>query len=300
MAWLGFYCFCNWYTDELHLIRTVQSSASTSRGLGFSSKKFSLGRAGVVRDAIRIRNPMNAAIDNLYATFSHYQIGNDFAGCDCCVGPEHSAKLAATPLGELTFSDLERYSRKAITTWGNVGHFKYFLPRLWELTIQHRDDFLDLAMVFGKLKPAQFESWPQIERDAVNRFFDEYWNHQLVVPIESCYDDSIDLVLCALSNAVSSVQRFLDMWIFNRADNAKQHLAAFILNNDDMLLKKARLSNAFWDATGRTHAEVLSWLQSEALLRYLGDVDDSVMAGDFSNALPQLMAIRSFLAVARK
>lgn len=238
---------------------------------------------------------MHDAIDNLYAMFAHCRISDDFTGCDCCVGPDHSEKLATPPLRELTYDDLERYSRKAMSTWGNVWHFKHFLPRLLELSIDHRDDFLDLAVVFGKLKYAQFDSWPQRERDAVNWFFDEYWEYQLADPIVGAFEDSIDTVLCSLANALSCVQRFLDAWIAKRTDNAKRHLAAFILNNDDTLLKKGHLSNAFWDATGQPHTEVVNWLQSDAVYRFFDGPNDPVLVDDFAYAWAQLMAIRSAL-----
>jgi len=185
------------------------------------------GRRGYRQCSANVCPPMHDAIDNLYATFNHCRIGDDFTGCDCCVGPEHSTRLAAPPLRELTYEELERYSRKAISTWGNVRHFKHFLPRLLELSIEHRDDFLDLAVVFGKLKYAQFDSWPHRERDAVNRFFDEYWLYQLCDPVVGAFEDSIDTVLCSISNALLSVQRFLDVWIATRTDNAKRHLAAY-------------------------------------------------------------------------
>ena len=176
-----------------------------------------------------------------------------------------------------------------------MRHFKHFLPRLLELSIEHRDDFLDLAVVFGKLKYAQFDSWPQPERDAVNRFFDEYWEYQLADPVVDAFEDSIDTVLCSISNALSSVQRFLDAWIATHTDNAKRHLAAFILSNDDSLLKKGRLSSAFWDKTGQPHCEVVTWLKSDTVFEYLDGVDDPVLVGDFFYARPQLMAIRSAL-----
>jgi hypothetical protein len=195
----------------------------------------------------------------------------------------------------LTYDELERYSRKAMSTWGNVRHFKHFLPRLLELSIDHRDDFLDLAVVFGKLKYANFDSWPQRERDAVNRLLDEYWEHQLDDPIVGAFEDSIDTVLCSLANALSSVQRFLDAWIAKRTDNAKRHLAAFILTNDDTLLKKGCLSNAFWDTTGQPHNEVVNWLYSDAVYRFVDGPVDPVLVDDFANAWPQMMAIRSAL-----
>jgi hypothetical protein len=239
---------------------------------------------------------MHDTIDKLYAAFVHCRIGDDFRGCDCCVGPDHSTRLATFPLRQLTYADLEQYSHKAISTWGNLRHFKHFLPRLLELSIEHRDGFLDLAVLFSKLKYAQLDSWPHRERAAVNLFFDEYWEYQLAEPIVGACEDSIDSVLCALSNAVSSIQRFLDAWIAKPTNNAKRHLAAFILKNADTLLKKRRLTSAFWDSTGSPHAEVLNWLQSAAVFGYFDGVNDSVLVNDYSCAWPQLMAIRAALA----
>jgi hypothetical protein len=242
---------------------------------------------------------MDDAINNLYSAFAGYRIGDDFTGCECCVDPRDSGRLTATPLRELAFDDLERYSHKAVTTWGEVRHFKHFLPRILELSIEHRDDFfIDLAVVFGKLSYARFETWPQQEKDAVNRFFDEYWHNQLAKPIEKASDDSIDTVLCAIANALPSVQRFLDRWIETRTVNAKRHLAAFILLNAETLLLKGYLFNSFWDVSGRSHDEVLNWLQSDTLYHYFEGADDPVLVNDFSCTWPQLMAIRSALAAA--
>jgi len=238
---------------------------------------------------------MSARQNNLYGAFAHYRLGNDFTGCDCCCDQENSAGLASLPIHKLTCDDLECYSRKAISTWGNVRHFKHFLPRLLELTIEYRDEFLDLAVVFGKLKVAQFDAWPQSEQDAVNRFFDEYWEHQLGEEILGTFEDSIDTVLCAISSALPSVQRFLDAWIATRTIHAKRHFAAFILHNDATLLKKGKLKNAFWDTAGRPHSEVITWLRSDTVLGYFDGVDDPALVDCFAHAWPQLLAIRSAL-----
>lgn len=173
------------------------------------------------------------------------------------------------------------------------------MPRILELTIEHRDDFLDLAVVFGKLTLAQWQAWPDRERNAVNRFFDVYWQYQLADPIVGAFEDSIDTVLCAISNAHSSIQRFLDSWLQTNTDDAKRHLAAFVLYNDDTLLKKGQLSNAFWDASSEPHREVVAWLQSDSLLDYFSGATDPVLVDDFSYAWPQLLAIRSSLVDTR-
>jgi hypothetical protein len=236
---------------------------------------------------------MDDAINNLYMAFAAYRIGDDFDGCDCCVDPKHSVTLTSRPLRELTFGDLERYASKAMTTWGNVRHFKHFLPRILELSIEHRDDFLDLAVVFGKLAYANFDAWPQREKEAVNQFFAEYWDRQLAEPIVGAIEDAIDTVLCAISNALPSVQLLLKKWINTPTDNAKRHLATFILNNAASLQKRSRLSNAFWDPSGEPHREVVYWLLSDEVLDFLSTAEDLVLADDFSYAHPQLLAIRA-------
>ena len=239
---------------------------------------------------------MDDAINSLYLTFASYRLGDDFSGCDCCVDPKHSKNLASRPLRALTFGDLEHYATKAMTTWGNVRHFKHFLPRVLELSIEHRDDFLDLAVVFGKLAYAKFDAWPQREKEAVTQFLAEYWNLQLAEPIVGAFEDGIDTVLCAISNALPSVQSFLNKWINTPTDNANRHLAAFVLHNAGSLLKGKRLSSAFWDLSAVPHREVVRWLLSDDLLDFLSSADAAVLADDFSYAHPQLLAIRASLS----
>jgi hypothetical protein len=62
------------------------------------------------------------------------------------------------------------------------------------------------------------------------------------------------------------------------------------------LLKKGRLSSAFWETNSQSHGEVLAWLKSEAVLHYLKADRTQVLVDDFAFALPQLLAIRAALA----
>ncbi|MEQ8835298.1 MAG: hypothetical protein RID07_00675, partial [Lacipirellulaceae bacterium] len=233
---------------------------------------------------------------SLYATFATYRLGDDFVGCDFCASTERSEKLASIPLRKLTYDDLELYSSKAITTWGNQRHFKHFLPRLLELTIAYRDEFLDLAVVFGKLECAHWDSWPTSEQNAVKDFFSAYWLFQLSIPISGTFEDAADTVLCAFSNACSTIDPFLSTWINTDSTEAHLHLAAFVLQNESSLMKKCELWNAFWNTTAKPHAEVLAWLQSQEVIQYLKSTSPDVLVDDFAFAVPQLFAIQARLA----
>ncbi len=176
-----------------------------------------------------------------------------------------------------------------MTTWGGLRHFKHFLPRLLELTINHRDDFLDLAVVFGKLRYAQWKSWPRAEFDATDRFLRAYWEDQLNQHVSQPLSDAIDTVLCAVSGAYDSVQPLLDFWVGNDSIAARNHLAAFVLWNEGELLAKQRLANSFWDRSSRPYAEVIAWLTSDHVYEYL---TLSELPPELAPARCQLEAVR--------
>lgn len=234
-------------------------------------------------------NSIHGAVEALYATFSPYRLGDDFAGCDCCVSPERSAKLAAKPLRDLTYEDLEGYAFKAISTWGDERHFKHFLPRLLELTVDHRDEFVDLAVVFGKLSYANWYSWPKREYETTMGFLDTYWTHQLSLEVAESQLDAIDTVLCAEARARESVQPLLDSWLATDLPSARNHLAAFVLLNGDDLVGKQRLWNSFWNRDSRPYKEVLAWISQDAVSAYLAG---ATLTGDFAAAPCQLELIR--------
>ncbi|TWT87178.1 hypothetical protein Mal64_27140 [Pseudobythopirellula maris] len=234
-------------------------------------------------------------IERLYATFAPYRVGDDFVGCDCCVSPEESGELASRPVRELTYEDLEHYSRSAMSTWGDVRHFKHFLPRLMELAVEYRDEFLDLAVVFGKLRYAQWQAWPPTEVNRVDEYLREYWAYQLSLDLDSPHSDAIDTVLCAEGCALESVEPLLSAWLAEDSISAKKHLAAFVLCNDDYLLRKHRLANAFWDDRTVPHEEVLLWLRLPEVAEYLasGELPD-----EFAPAAHQLETVQAALAEA--
>lgn len=182
-----------------------------------------------------------------------------------------------------------------MTTWGDARHFKYFLPRLLELTVEHGDEFMDLGIVFGKLDYARFSSWPRSEQEAVNGFFAAYWNHQLACPVVGAMDMRMSIALSAIAKAVPSIQPFLDQWLATHTDNAKRHLAAFILQDADAVMKKGREDAMHEGAPDTQYREVAKWLQTTAVTAYLSDGEDPVLVGDAGYAWPQLQAIRAAL-----
>jgi hypothetical protein len=118
-------------------------------------------------------SPVDEALEVLYATFSRYG-GTHLEGCAHCVSFEESAILRRTPLHKLGF-ELGRYLFKAMTTWGTKDDFKHFLPRLLEFYASSSDAWL----LVDKLRYANWQSWPEPERMAVEKYLSTLWKAEL-------------------------------------------------------------------------------------------------------------------------
>jgi hypothetical protein len=238
---------------------------------------------------------LQASIDELYLTFAHYQMGDDFSGCDHCVDPTATKYLAATPLTKLSLDDLNVYAFKALSTWGELTHFKHFLPRLLELAAADPNGFTSLEVLFGKLKydPTPWTYWPNAERSAIERFFHVLWLHVLRNEGEGPYRDvdTVDTLLRALGRANTSVATYLATWLATRGQAAVRQLARFVLVNADYVLAKRQLFNSYWDNPSAVR-EVLDWLASSVVAEYLGS-ERSALSGDLVLAISQLDAIQA-------
>lgn len=205
------------------------------------------------------------AVRALYRTFHRYRIDNSFEGCSCCVSQTQSDQLIKKGLHSLSADDLRHYAMKAMTTWGTVRDFKYFLPRVLELVVYDSDEF-ELEILFGKLKYAHMQAWDSDERLAVENFLLAYWRSELVKPPIGSHDMKIANVLSGLAAARESVAPYLDVWAARMHNqNAISHLVAYILNVDIHSLAKGRPSRAFIGLRGVAADEVLHWLQSDSV-----------------------------------
>jgi hypothetical protein len=76
----------------------------------------------------------HAEIERLYQLFSRYKCPRQLEGCPCCTTAEEAQPLVRKPLRTIAAPELEHYASKALTTWGTLDDYKYFLPRILELT----------------------------------------------------------------------------------------------------------------------------------------------------------------------
>lgn len=208
---------------------------------------------------------------DLYRVFQPYRLGPDFSGCECCVEPRETLRLANTPLRELTLQDLDSYSFKAITTWGDTRHFKHFLPRLFELATADPEGFLSLEVLLSKLDYGKWEEWLDFEQKAVDRFLQALWATELARDVEYEGDDRVDMILCGLGRAYSNLNLFLAVWTSTDSASACRQLSQYFLVNYDELAGHGKLANALWDGRNAQVSQVVAWLRSPVVYEYLVD-----------------------------
>lgn len=236
---------------------------------------------------------MESTIAELYRVFQPYRIGDDFSGCDHCVSAEDSERLVAIPLRELAVSDVDRYAFKAMTTWGTVRHFKYFLPRLFELAFDDFPAFAFPEVLFGKLAHAEWVTWPVAERDAVRNFLDGFWQHQLHSPGDFPTDERIRTALGALAEACDSIKPYLAIWRDQRANVPALHLAQLIDDSADQMMTAGTID--LWEKSTTRCDELAAWLASDDPLPLLDAFRDTVTQ-TFPFVLNQLDGIHAAMS----
>lgn len=103
---------------------------------------------------------IKTAIENLYLTFEKYTT-EGIEHCDCgCIDENDVKKLNSKPLRDLTEDDLVIYHGKSLYTWGEIEHYKHYLPRILELiSINRNFSFIDLYEFYVKLDYAKWTEW---------------------------------------------------------------------------------------------------------------------------------------------
>lgn len=89
---------------------------------------------------------------------------------------QHLNLLRSKPLRLLKSAELQRYVFKAMTTWGTLNDFKYYLPRILELFFSGQSD-LELSIILDKLNYGRWREWPDIERQTIRGLFLDWWVH---------------------------------------------------------------------------------------------------------------------------
>jgi hypothetical protein len=153
-------------------MRTSCARASTGPWVPESAR---YGRTTPAADVVPLS--LDEAAERLYGAFGDVPRPQRVEGCPHCVGPDEDLPLVSRPLRELSPRDLSRYAFKAMSTWGTEADFRYFAPRVLDLTASGAMDWPGFEIVCGKLNRAGLRTWTQ--RPAVEEFLRAFWTATL-------------------------------------------------------------------------------------------------------------------------
>jgi hypothetical protein len=191
---------------------------------------------------------VNDIVENLYRVFSRYRHPPAPAGCPCCTSPAQGKALLAARLREISTEAVRRYARKAQTTWGTVADYKYFLPRILELSMTD-DPPCEVEITLSKLGYGDFQSWPHEEKEAVEDFVVSLWAHY----VKGNAIDEADSVLCGAAQFMNVIP-LLEQAVCIRAEFKDIYRTACARAD------KRRLTNSFWDRDSQMYKDVLNWV----------------------------------------
>ncbi len=197
------------------------------------------------------------ALENLYAAFKS-PVPRRIDGCPCCVDGKRVDRMHDVPLRDLTADDLNRYSFSVFTTVGSESDFRYFLPRILEITAND-SGYINVEVILGKLWLAGWRSWPEADRRPVIDFIDAWFDITCHQPIEDEWDMpyELDSLICGIARTGLDVAHYLQ-----RLLGCPDQLRAFHALNGRRLADENRLTNGFWADHEAQAATLIKFLNS--------------------------------------
>lgn len=159
------------------------------------------------------RQRLSDAVESLYRVFSA-PTPPVIEGCPCCIETRGVDVLLATPLRDLTGQALWRYVTGAFYTVGGERDFRYFLPRILDISVNDPREANDPEIVLRKLALAGWQAWAPDERWAIEAFVDAWFEQAVREDLASLQEDwiseSTESVLCGAARAGMSISPLLD------------------------------------------------------------------------------------------
>jgi len=154
---------------------------------------------------------------------------------------DEKSTLLTKPLRKLSADELSGYAADAFFTVGEVSDFKYFLPRILELSVRDEFQWPDAEVVTRKLWLADWLDWPKEEHSVVSDLLKAKLATLLEDP--NTNGSQIDEWVCAFGRCLRDPTSFLEPLLEpQHADK----LLAFIDQNGSLFTKN-KLDNAFWE-----------------------------------------------------
>jgi hypothetical protein len=151
---------------------------------------------------------------------------------------------------------LSGYASSVFLTAGSVDDFRYFLPRILDVSLHEPSWWPDREVVLSRLADANWLTWDRSELDALYRLF-----HAAFIAAMNGEEDpvaDIDSWICGLALAGADLSLFLKEL---QEPSRIEILVAFFQDNAKSVAT-GTLQNAFWQGHHTAAAPVATWFNS--------------------------------------
>ena len=243
------------------------------------------GGHGITMRPSRALSSLVAAIRRVYGAFAPYategDAWNDLREGLRKWGPEIACRTEDEARRRSHVSELNTFAFDVLLTSGDVEELKQLLPQLLEFLALERTALICHEVIGDRLRLAEWHTWPDEERAAVQGFFDAWWvwvldtfpasGDQWAPGIGDGFRAEISTSVCTLANAFQDLRPFLGRWEKRRSVSSLRQLADFVLDNQNALLKegqfRVRLANAFYEEREEQMEQVVRWLVREEIVQ---------------------------------
>lgn len=212
---------------------------------------------------------LKIAIEELYEIFAKYQGLSKLEGSPLYDDLENWKKqLKSKKLRELTNEDLSLFAGKVILTWGNENDYKFYLPRIFELTAELKSPY-DIWTLYSRLECANLKAWDFEEQTAINNFTLELWRHMLNDNSDNAEREFKDY-FHAISFFYPDFSEILNAWESNESFASIKHLINYIFEERQNIFDKG-----FFDSIEKNTKNIeqfKTWLTSENILKKIEKV----------------------------
>ena len=207
------------------------------------------------------------AIEHLYAAFSDADKPHFVEGCPCCLDRKEVGDLLRAPLRTIQPDEIASYAWSLFLTVGNETDFRYFLPRIFEISVIERWWSPDPEVVMGKLRYVSWRDWDSLKVAAIESFMDAVFDEFVLEGT-----DVASTWLCALAHGGSDFERML-MRIA-----CSEHALITIYEANSQALQKGKLSNGFWNDIPQHKNRLIEWFGTKETAHRVADAYEKLHA----------------------
>lgn len=206
---------------------------------------------------------LKISIEKLYDIFAKYQGLSKLEGSPLYDELESwNKQLRSKKLRELSDEDLSLFAGNVILTWGNENDYRFYLPRILELTAELKTPY-EIWTLYSRLEDANWKTWDVEEQTAINNFTLELWNNLLNDNSEKAEWEFKDY-FHSIAYFYPDFSEILRVWETHNSFSAIEHLTNYVFEERQHLFDNKYINSI--EKNTKNIEQFKTWLTSDSIL----------------------------------